>query len=115
MAVNDRYSAKQFIQAIEGSGGLITSIADKVGCSWNTAKKYISTMPTVRAAYDDECERISDLAQHTIMKAIKEGDPQLAKWWLAKKRRLEFGDAIDITSGGDKIQFVNIGVDVEKL
>ena len=104
MAVNDRYTAEQFIQAIHESGGLITVIAQRVGCTWNTAKKYITTRPTIKAAYDDECERINDMAQNVILKSIRDGDPQMAKWWLAKKRRDEFGDSVDLTSGGQPVQ-----------
>jgi hypothetical protein len=102
-APNERYTAEQFIAAIDKSGGLITTIAARVGCSWNTAKKYIEQHPTVKAAYLDECERINDLAQSTILKSIQEGDAQMAKWWLAKKRKVEFGDSVDVTSGGEKI------------
>jgi hypothetical protein len=103
MANRNQYTAEQFVKAIEDSGGLITTIALKVGCSWNTAAKYITIHPTVQNAYQDECERINDMAQSTIMKAIKEGDAQMAKWWLAKKRKIEFGDALDVTSGGRAI------------
>jgi len=38
-----------------------------------------------------------------ILKAIKDGDVATAKWWAARKRRGEFGDALDITSGGKSI------------
>jgi len=40
---------KQFIDAIPGSGGIITTIAKRVGCSWNTAKNILpSTQPFKR-------------------------------------------------------------------
>ena len=55
---------------------------------------------TIRDAYDDECERVSDMAVAVVIKAIKEGDTATAKWYLTKKRKPEFGDAIDVTSGG---------------
>ena len=38
---NGTYTAAQFIAAIPGTGGIITKIAEKVGCAWHTAKKYI--------------------------------------------------------------------------
>ena len=109
------YAAEQFIKAIENSGALITTISKRVGCSWNTAQKYIHTHPTVWAAYHDEEERINDLAQSTILKAIQEGDAQMAKWWLAKKRKHEFGETLDITSEGKAIQVVGVGVKPDEL
>jgi hypothetical protein len=93
---NDRYTAEQFIKAIEGSGGLITTIAARVGCTWNTAKRYIEHYVTVQAAYLDECERINDMAQSKLMEAIKDGDVATAKWWLAKKRKAEFGESVEL-------------------
>jgi hypothetical protein len=33
------YNAQQFIKAIKNSGGIITTIAARVGCDWDTAKK----------------------------------------------------------------------------
>lgn len=100
MANRNQYKAIEFIEAIPGTGGIIATIADRVGCDWHTAKKYIEEYTTVQQAYQDECERVSDLATSTVLKAIRDGDVPTAKWWLSKKRKGEFGDAIDITTGG---------------
>ncbi len=40
------------------------------------------------------------LAVTVVIKAIRDGDIPTAKWYLTKKRKDEFGDAIDVTSGG---------------
>jgi hypothetical protein len=79
------YKAQDFINAIPGSGGIISTIAGRVGCSWHTAKKYISDYQTVQQAYDDECEKVTDLAESTVIKAIKDGDTGTAKWYLTYK------------------------------
>ena len=97
------FTTKQFIDAIPGTGGIITTIAERVGCVWHTAKKYIDTYPTIRKAYIDECERVTDMAESILIKSIKDGNTQDAKWWLARKRKTVFGDAVDITSGGHPI------------
>jgi len=80
------YAAGVFINAIPGTGGIITAIAKRVGCSWSTAKKYITTMPTVRQAYLDECETATDMAETVLMKAIQKGDVRSARWYLERKR-----------------------------
>ena len=79
------YTAAQFITAIDKSGGIVTTIAARVGCHWHTAKKYIDTMPTVKQAYDDECERVLDRAESVLINSINEGDSADSKWYLTKK------------------------------
>jgi hypothetical protein len=98
------YKAQQFIDAIPGTAGIIDTIAKRVGCDWHTAKKYIQEYATVKEAYDDETERVADLAVTVIIKAIREGDIATAKWYLTKKRKGDFGDAIEVSGpGGGKI------------
>ena len=99
----DHYSAKKFIQAIPGSGGVISTIAKRVGCDWHTAKKYVTEYATVKNAYDNECETVDDKAESNIIESINDGNIGDSKWWLTRKRRNEFGDNLDITSGGDNI------------
>jgi len=76
------YTAAQFIKAIKDSGGIISTIADVVGCSWITAKKYITDYPTVNEAWNNERNRITDKARHNIITAIGDKDLQMSKWWL---------------------------------
>ena len=79
------YTATQFIKAIPGSGGIISTIAKRVGCEWHTAKSFIDTYPTVKQVYDNECESVLDLCQSTIIKSIQNGDTGDAKWYLSRK------------------------------
>jgi len=81
------YRAQDFIDAIPNSGGIISTIASRVGCNWHTAKKYIVEYPTVAAAYEDECEKVTDVAEATVITAMKDGDVQTAKWYLTMKGR----------------------------
>lgn len=80
-----KYKAQDFIKAIPGSGGIISTIARRVGCEWHTAKTWIDKSPRVRQVYDDEIESIIDLAESILIKSIKDGDSQDAKWFLARK------------------------------
>ena len=77
-----KFTVTQFVDAIPGTGGIISAIASKVGCDWHTAKKYIDEHPTVKQAWDDERSKITDKAQHNIIKSIQGGDLQMSKWWL---------------------------------
>ena len=76
------YKVKDFIDAIPGTGGIISALADKVGCEWHTAKRYTTDYVTVAEAWDAERNKITDKARHNIVKAIHGGDLQMSKWWL---------------------------------
>lgn len=113
MANRNQFKASEFIKAIPGTAGIIDSIAKKVGCDWHTAKKYIDEYPSVKDAYNDEVERVSDLAVTVVIKAIREGDVPTAKWYLTKKRKNEFGDVVDVTSGGKPLEIRWVDVEGE--
>jgi hypothetical protein len=85
MAGADQYRAADFIAAIPGSGGIVTTIAKRVGCAWHTAKKYIDGYPTVKRIYDDECEGVLDLAEVKLIEAIKGGELAAIKYYLSTK------------------------------
>lgn len=93
----EQFTAQQFIDAIPGTGGIISALARKVGCAWHTAQKYIDSYPTIKRAYEDECSGIDDLAESTVIKAIRDGDVGAAKWWLEKRRRDKFANSIEVT------------------
>ena len=101
------YGAQIFIDAIPGTGGIVSAIARKVGCDWYTVKRYIDNYPTVKSAYDAECEAMLDLAESTVLKNIKDGDTQDAKWYLTKKgKRRGYGDSMEVTGeGGGPVVF----------
>lgn len=100
------FTAEQFIKAIPGTGGIVSTIAKRVGCDWRTARTYIDNHPTVKQVYDSECESLLDLAEGTLIKNIQGGDSQDAKWYLTKKgKHRGYGEAVDVTSGGDKLTF----------
>ena len=95
-----KYSANKFIKAIPGTGGVISDIADKIGCTWHTAKKYIDEYATVREAYEAERARITDKAHSNIIEAItKKRDLQTSKWYLSVKDP-EFREKKDVNLGG---------------
>ena len=80
-----RYITADFIEAIPKSGGIITTIAKRVGCDWNIAKKWITNYPTVQRAYVAEAETVTDMAESNLFKAMKSGDPWALKFYLATK------------------------------
>ncbi len=78
----EKFTVAQFIEAIPGTGGIISAVASRIGCDWHTARKYIDNHITIKQAWDSERRRITDKAQHNIIKAINDGDLMMSKWWL---------------------------------
>ena len=72
------------LEAIKDSGGIMSSIARKLGVTWHTADSWIRESGELMEALKDEKETILDMAEATLLKKIKEGDEQSAKWYLSK-------------------------------
>ena len=78
------YTVAQFAKAIPGSGGIISTVAKRVGCNWQTARSHIDKSPTLTRMWQDEREGLLDLAESVLMQSIQSGDTQDAKWYLAR-------------------------------
>lgn len=102
-----KFEKEQVLEAIDGSGGIVSAVAQRLGCDWNTAKKYIERWKETRAAFDAERERVLDLAETTLVRSIRDGDVGAAKWYLSRLgRHRGYGDAVDVTSGGEPLRIV---------
>ena len=85
------YKAQDFIDAIPNTGGVIETIAKRVGCDWHTAKKYIEDHATVKQAYENEKSRVDDAARSVVISNIvTDKNVDTAKWWLRVKLPDEF-------------------------
>ena len=71
MSKPKQYTAQEFIEAIPGSSGIISTIAKRVGCRWQTAQSYINDYPTIKAAFDAERESLLDIAESVLANNIK--------------------------------------------
>lgn len=106
------YTDETIIKAIKGSGGIITSIANKLGCAWDTANKAVNKNERTRTAYKNEKEQILDLSENVVYESIKSGNTQDAKWVLATLgKRRGFGETqpSDQTDNQIKIVVVDDG------
>lgn len=97
------FSKQKVLEAIKNSGGIVSSIQKKLGCdSWSTARKYINQWEETKQAYNDEKERICDIAESTLVSSIQSGNTQDAKWYLAKKGKhrgyADEGTTVNVTN-----------------
>ena len=103
----------QVLEAIDGSGGIISQIARKLDVEWHTADTYIKKWEETRQAYQDEENRVLDLAESKLLSAIKNGEIAEVKWYLSRKGRKRgyiTGQTVDHTSGGEQLTDINITV-----
>ena len=70
---------------ILGSAGIVSTVADRLGCAWRTAEKYIKKWKSTKRAFEDEGERVLDLAESKMMVAINEGDGRMIRYLLSTK------------------------------
>ncbi|GIV50648.1 MAG: hypothetical protein KatS3mg038_3386 [Candidatus Kapaibacterium sp.] len=98
------YTIKEILTAIEGSGGITSAVAQRLDCDWRTADKYIKKWDATRAAFEAERERVLDLAETTIVRAIRDGDVGAAKWYLSRMgRHRGWGDDVAINTGNIRV------------
>lgn len=91
----------QLLAAIDGSLGIISTVAKKLGVSWKTAQKYIELSELAKEALNAEVEKTGDLAELCVLKQIKMDNSQDAKWYLSKKfKHRGYGDQIQVEHSG---------------
>jgi len=68
------FTAKQVLKAVDGSGGLVTTIANRLGCSRMTVYNYMKKYATVADAIQEEREGLLDMAESELLKQIRGGN-----------------------------------------
>jgi hypothetical protein len=96
------FTKTKILKAIKGCGGIVSAVAKRLDCDWNTADKYIKMYDETKQAMLDEKETILDMAESAVYNSIKEGNTQDAKWVLStigKKRG--FSEKMEISHSGE--------------
>lgn len=93
-----RISRQRIATAIPGSGGVISMIARRTGYSWHAVRDVIDADAELSRMLRDEQETVDDMAIATLITKIRDGDEAIARWWLARRRRRDFGDNVDVTT-----------------
>lgn len=79
------YDIMTIKKAIEDSGGIMTTIAERLGCNWNTARTYVEKFPETREAYAAECESVLDIAESKLIENIQSNDNTAILFYLKTK------------------------------
>ena len=54
MSSSKGYTEKKYSQPLKGSGGIVTTIANRLGAEWHTAKKLTEKWESTKQAVRDE-------------------------------------------------------------
>jgi len=105
------HTDEQILEAIKGSECNISEIAQRLGVSWYTGKERINRNEITKRAFQDEREATKDLAEKTVLKSIKNGNTQDAKWWLSTiGKDRGFTEKQEIQHSGELEQNVTINI-----
>ncbi len=108
---------KELLEAIQGSYGIISTIAKRLHCNWHTVNNTIKLYPECMQALADENETVLDFTESKAIERIKDGDGAMIRFLLATKgRKRGYGETapqvlddaedndltIEIVDGGDE-------------
>jgi hypothetical protein len=77
-----RYSRKQVENAIRGTRGIKSTIAERLGCSRQTLENYLVRYPELREAVESERDSIVDLAESKLITAVEAGETRAVMFVL---------------------------------
>ncbi len=101
-------SVKKILKAIEGTGGLKTAIATKLGVHRTTVLEYEKKYETVRRAIEEEADKILDKCESNLFVRIQEGNEDTSRWVLARKgKNRGYSERTEITGKeGEGVQLI---------
>lgn len=79
------FKVQDFIEAFLDSGGIIKDVAHKLGCDRQAVVDAISKYPDVRAAFELEREKLTDLVESRLIEQISQGNMTAISYYLDRK------------------------------
>lgn len=79
------FTKEQVLEAIKGCSTIVSKVAQRLKCDWNTAKKYINKWKETKEAFENERQTTLDFAESKLLENISNGHEGSIKWFLSKK------------------------------
>lgn len=79
------YTDKQIIEAIPGSGGVLGTIADKLGCHRNTIQRRRDDSPEIQEALANADREMLDIAEKKLFEHVQDGNMRALSFYLGTK------------------------------
>lgn len=108
---------KELLKAIEGSYGIVGTVAARLHVSWHTVDEAIKRFPECQRAMQDEEENMLDFTQGKAIERIKDGDGTMIRFMLAtkgKKRGFSYEDKLEDDDAGED-SAINVICDGEEV
>ena len=81
------YSLEEVLRAVEGSGAIMSVVATRLGCEWQTAKKYVLKYPEAVKLFESEELKGVDSAESKLLELVRNGDLNAIALYLKHKGR----------------------------
>lgn len=105
------FKKAEILEAIKASGGFISTIAERLGCDWHTAKTNIERYKDTREALGNETETQLDSVESKAFFQAKNGDGAMIRFILATKgRRRGYGDRQEFDFGEETDNDIKIEI-----
>lgn len=121
MGRHRHFKKAEILEAIQGSYGIISTVAAKLHCNWHTADAWTQKWPETIQALQDEEESKLDYVEGKAIKAIENNDGAMIRFYLAtkgKKRGFTYEDKLETDTGSDSaepIEIINDGPEVDPV
>ncbi|SRR6266498_1184626 len=73
--MSSKYKVSQVVSAIHDTKGALCLAAQRLGCARSTIYDFVRRYPAVAQAVDDEREKLIDIAELRLRKAVNDGKP----------------------------------------
>ncbi len=104
MSKTEAYTPNQIIEATKGSGGFVTEIAKRLGCSRGTIYVYKKKYAEVASAIFEEKEGLLDAAEGALLSQIKRGNTTSIIFYLKTQGyKRGYGDRTKLDIDGNFI------------
>lgn len=69
-----KYTKKEVLKAIEGANGVMEYVANRLGCTWRTARKYVDNWSETLDEFEKTETNLHSVAYQSFHKAISNGE-----------------------------------------
>lgn len=80
-----KYDRDKFVEAVQGSGGILSTIAARLGVERYTVARWRDNLPEVQEIIADETEKTLDMAENGLIVAARDGDLKAINFLLSTK------------------------------
>ena len=82
-----KFKVEQVLEAIKDTGGIKTEVCQRLNCGRRTIYLYMDRFPEIKDAFEEEEEKVLDMAESSLFSLIQNGDTSAIFYYLNNKGR----------------------------